>query len=174
MVMHLRWISLALIAAILAAEGYLLFNRYFYGPLNFMDWSGRVMTLDEKEQLFEVTRDVVTEFPATDVEFASIVRSALDPLTVCGIARLKSRAGAWGNWEIFNIGFVGDHPVLKETVLVPFGRLSLRTLIAGHEISYRVGNVHRKVTPQDRLKCEPTKCEKCDRYHWGSSGEIVD
>jgi hypothetical protein len=42
----LRWISLALIAAILAAEGHLLFNRYLYGPLNVIDWSGRVMTLE--------------------------------------------------------------------------------------------------------------------------------
>ena len=40
----LRWISLALIAAILAAEVH--FNRYLYGPLNVIDWSGRVMTLE--------------------------------------------------------------------------------------------------------------------------------
>ena len=170
--MPLRWISLALIAAILAAEGYLLFNRYFHGPLTFFDWSGRVMTLEEKEHLFEETRHVVTEFPATDVEFARIVRSALDPMTVCGIARLKNRSGIWGSWVIFHIGFPGDHPLLKETVLVPFGTLSLRWLFEGR-ISYRIGDVSREVTPQDRLKCEPTTCEKCDRYNWGSV-EVID
>jgi hypothetical protein len=39
--MAFRWISLALIAAILAAEGYLLFDRTFHGPLKIIDWSGR-------------------------------------------------------------------------------------------------------------------------------------
>jgi hypothetical protein len=45
--MAFRWISVTLIAAILAAGGYLLFNRYLYGPLNVIDWSGGVITLEE-------------------------------------------------------------------------------------------------------------------------------
>jgi hypothetical protein len=167
--MAFRWIILAIIAAILAAEGYVLTSRYLYGPLNVIDWSGRVMTLEEKELLFqEVTRETMkgeTDAPA-DMEFASIVRSTLDPLTVCGMARLRSRSGVWGSWQIIDIILPGDHPLLKAT----FRKSVLQGMAAptdGHRLQYLVHDDHREITPQDSFKCEPITCEqKCDRYSW--------
>jgi hypothetical protein len=172
-VMAFRWISLALIAAILAAEGYLLFDRYFYGPLKVIDWSGRVMTLEEKELLFEATREEANYATdaATDMEFAGIVRSVMDPLTVCGMVRLRSRSGVWENWIIFDIILPGDHPLLKAThrILVLQGMASS---VVGKRVVYRVHGVDREITPRDRFKCEPSTCEKCDRYDWAPIANV--
>jgi hypothetical protein len=166
--MAFRWISLALIAAILAGEGYLLFNRYFYGPLNVIDWSGRVMTLEEKQQLFGETReDIQRETDAvTDMEFASLVRSTLDPLTVCGMARVRSRSGVWGSWQIIDIILPGDHPLLKASFRKPVLQ-GMAAPVDGHRLEYQVHDDSREITAQDRFKCEPMTCEKnCDRYSW--------
>jgi hypothetical protein len=159
-----------MIAAILAIEGYHLSSRYFYGPLNVIDWSGRVMTLEEKELLFhEVTRETTIKgdtYATTDVEFASIVRSTLDPLTVCGMVRLRSRSGVWGSWQIIDIILPGDHPLLKETVRTPVLQ-GMAAPTDGHRLTYLVHDDSREINPQDRFKCEPITCEqKCDRYSW--------
>jgi hypothetical protein len=165
--MALRWITLALIAALLAAEGYFLFNRYFYGPLNVIDWSGRVMTLEEKQRLFQSTRERVRgEIDAgTDMEFASLVRSTLDPLTVCGMARVRNRS-SWGSWQIIDIILPGDHPLLKYTSRKPVLQ-GMAAPTDGHRLVYQVHDADREITPQDRFKCEPITCEKnCNRYTW--------
>jgi hypothetical protein len=166
--MALRWISLALIAAILAAEGYLLFDRTFYGPLKVIDWSGRV-----KELLFGATREQVKDATdaATDMEFASMVRSVMDPLTVCGMVRLRSGSGAWENWIIFDILLPGDHPLLKATFRVPVLQ-GMTSMSVGKRLLYQVNGGDRAVTPRDRFKCEPSTCEKCDRYDWLPIAEV--
>jgi hypothetical protein len=171
--MKFRWISSTLIAAILAAEGYLLFNSYFYGPLNVVDWSGRVMTLEEKEQLLEAMRERVKgdTDAASNMEFASIVRSTLDPLTVCGMARLRNSTGVWGSWVIFDIGYPGNHPLLKQTIRRPFLQ-GIGEPLDEQRIVYQVHDVVREITPRDRFKCEPTTCEKCDSYSWEPIAEI--
>jgi hypothetical protein len=172
--MAFRWISLAVIAAILAAEGTLLFNRTFYGPLNVIDWSGHVMTLEEKQLLFQETREEMRRRTnaVTDMEFASLVRSTLDPLTVCGMARQRNSSGVWGSWQIIDIILPGEHPLLKETVRKPVLQ-GMSAPVDGHRLVYQVHDVDREITPQDRFKCEPITCEKnCDRYSWAPISTI--
>ena len=122
--MAIRGVTLAAIAVILAAEGYAHVREILLRPdLNVIDRSGRVISLEEKELLFhEVTRETSIgsdTYAPTDMEFVSIVRSTLDRLTVCGMARLRSRSGVWGSWQIIDIILPGDHPLLKETVRKP-------------------------------------------------------
>lgn len=168
----MRWISLALIAAILAAEGYLLFDRTFSGPLKIIDWSGWVTTLKEKELLFDAIREQVKATDAaTDIEFASMVRSVMDPLTVCGMVRLRSGSGDWENWIIFDILLPGDHPLLKATFRVPVLQ-GMTSSSLGKRLVYGVNGVDRAVKPRDRFKCEPRICEKCDRYDWAPIAEV--
>jgi hypothetical protein len=101
--MLIRWISLTAIVVVLAAESWLVFDRYFYGPLRIVDWSGRVISLEEKKQLFDETRDSllgVTDV-ATGVEFAGLVRSVSEPRRVCGLFRPKRKSGLWASWRQF-------------------------------------------------------------------------
>ena len=117
--MAFRLLGLSLIGVILSAEGYLLFQRYLYGPLNIIDWSGRVTTLDEKEQLLAELREKLNtkgliEAP-TSYELTNLVRSGLDPLAVCGMSRFKSKSGG-GELDAFfdrisrrSFGYERDH-----------------------------------------------------------------
>jgi hypothetical protein len=177
--MAFRWISLILIGVILTAESYLIVQRYFYGPLNIIDWSGRIMTLDEKEQLFgglreQLNAEGLIEAP-TSYELTRIVRSRLDPRAVCGIGRFKGKSGAWGNWQLFSIEFPGDHGITKEIINHPLLR----------DMSPSIGNVvyltrdgDRAITPRDTFVCEPlpTRCPpgQCAPYDWTTAVRIVD
>jgi hypothetical protein len=167
-----------LIAAILAAEGYLVFNRYLYGPLNVIDWSGRVMTLDEKEQLFGELREKLNtgglvEAP-TSYELTRLVRSRLDPLAVCGMSRFQRKSRAWGNWMLFSIEFRGDHAVTKEVINRPL----LRGISpAIDNLVYRTREGDRAIAPHDTFMCEPlpTRCPpgQCAPYFWSASLSVV-
>jgi hypothetical protein len=177
--MAIRWIGLILIGVILTAEGYLIFERYFYGPLNIIDWSGRVMTLDEKEQLFGELREELKakgliEAP-TSYELTKIVRSGLDPLAVCGMSRFKSKSRAWGNWTLFSIEFRGDHAVTKHIINQPLLR-GIPTSI--DDLIYRTRDGDRAITPRDTFICEPlpTRCPpgQCAPYDWITAVRVVD
>jgi hypothetical protein len=173
--MAFRWIGLILIGVILTTEGYFIFERYFYGPLNIIDWSGRAMTLDEKEQLFGELREKLnakglTEAP-TSYELTKIVRSGLDPLAVCGMSRFKSKSRAWGNWTLFSIEFRGDHAVTKQMIKRPLLRGIPTSAI--DDLIYRTEDGDRAITPRDTFICEPkpTRCPpgQCAPYDWGSA-----
>jgi len=177
--MAFRWISLILICVILTSEGYLIFERYFYGPLNIIDWSGRVMTLDEKEQLFGQLRETLSakgliEAP-TSYELTRIVRSGLDPLAVCGMSRFKSNSHAWGNWTLFSIEFRGGHVVTKQVINQPLLR-GIPTSI--DDLIYRTRDGDRAITSRDTFKCEPlpTRCPpgQCAPYDWTTAVRVVD
>ena len=90
--MAFRWAILILIGAVLASEGYLILEKYYFdGPLSMTDWSGRIMTLDEKEQLFGQLREKLNQAgQATSYELARMVRSGLDPLAVLTSRRVKA------------------------------------------------------------------------------------
>jgi hypothetical protein len=174
-----RWICLILIGVILTAGGYLIFERYFYGPLNITDLSGRVITMDEKEQLDEqLHQDFKYEAPTkrpTSYELTRIVRSGMDPLTVCGMGRFQQKSGAWGNWQLFLIEFPGDHPVTKETVKHPL----LREIVPDtYNMVYRTPEGVRAITPRDTFICEPnpTRCPpgQCALYDWTQAARLVD
>lgn len=178
--MPLRWISLILIGVLLAAEGYLIFERYVHGPLNIIDWSGRVLTLDEKEQIFGELRKTLhdkglIEDNPTSYELSRIVRSGLDPLAACGMSRFKTKSRAWGNWTLFSIEFSGEHAVTKEVINRPL----LRGIpIAFDNLIYRTRDGDRAITPRDTFKCEPrpTRCPlgQCAPYDWASGVRVVD
>jgi hypothetical protein len=177
--MAVRWIGLILIGFILTAEGYLIFQNSFYGPLNIIDLSGRVMTLDEKEQLFD---ELGEKLGAKDPNKASIsyeltrmVRSGLDPLAVCGMSRFKINSRAWGNWTLFSIEFRGDHTVTKRTLDRPL----LRDVpISVDNLVYRTRDGVRAITPRDTYICEPrpTRCPpgQCAPYDWTTAVRVVD
>lgn len=177
--MPFRLLSLLLIGAILFAEGYLLFQRYLYGPLNIIDWSGRVMTPDEKGQLFAELRKELDEIgrddSPTSYELAKIVRSALDPLAICGMSRFKSKAGVWANWVLFSIEFPGNHSVTKETINRPvlFGFFNPE-----RNLVYQTKHGSRAITPSDTFICEPwpTKCPpgQCPPYDWSGGVRPTD
>jgi hypothetical protein len=171
--MAFRWISLILVGVLLTSEAYLIFERYFYGPLNIIDWSGRVMTLDEKEQLFGELIGEGLEAP-TSYELTRIVRSGLDPLAVCGMSRFKSKSRAWGNWTLFSIEFRGDHAVTKQIIN--------RSLLRGFSTSidnvvYQTRDGVRAITPHDTFICEPlpTRCPpgQCAPYNWTTAVRVV-
>jgi hypothetical protein len=175
--MAFRWISLILIGVILTAEGYLIFERYFYGPLNVIDWSGSVMTLDEKEQLFGKLRETLNEKglieAPTSYELTRIVRSGLDALAVCGMSRFKSKSRAWGNWMLFSVEFRGDHAVTKRIINQPVLRG-----ISFDDLIYRTQDGDRAITPRDTFICEPlpTRCPpgQCAPYDWTTAVRVVD
>jgi hypothetical protein len=152
----LRWISLIVIAAILAVEAWLLFDRTLYGPLRIADWSGLVMTLDEKEQLFDQVRNDasgVTDV-ATGVEFAGLVRSVSEPRRVCGLFRHKSKSGLWASWRQFSIHY-GVYGTF-------FGGSIDTASDPPKPFLYQRNGVLRELTPRDRVECEPVNpCEMC-------------
>ncbi|KRQ07498.1 hypothetical protein AOQ71_23275 [Bradyrhizobium manausense] len=179
--MAFRLLSLLLIGVILSAEGYLLFQRCLYGPLNIIDWSGRVMTLDEKGQLFGELREILNkrgliEAPSS-YELGKMVRSNLDPLAVCGMSRFKSKSGAWGNWTLFSIEFPGDRLVTKETISRPLLRGISRTA-DDLNLVYRTRDGDQAISPRDTFICEPlpTRCPpgQCPAYDWTTAVRVID
>jgi hypothetical protein len=177
--MAVRWIGLILIGFILTAEGYLIFQNSFYGPLNIIDLSGRVMTLDEKEQLFDELREKLgakdPNKASISYELTRIVRSGLDPLAVCGMSRFRSNSRAWGNWTLFSIEFRGDHTVTKRTIDRPLLR---GVPISVDNLVYRTRDGDRAITPRDTYICEPrpTRCPpgQCAPYDWTTAVRVVD
>ncbi|OKO67400.1 hypothetical protein AC629_42765 [Bradyrhizobium sp. NAS80.1] len=75
--MKAKWFILAVISAVLVAEGYLIADKYLIPsvPLHFADWSRQVLTSEEQRQLFDELR--VKLMGLTDASSGVVLRGLL-------------------------------------------------------------------------------------------------
>jgi hypothetical protein len=157
--MNFRLISLALISAVLVAEGYLVVDKYFIPkvPLQFVDWSRRVLTLEEQHQLYEELRVNlmgVTD-PSSGIMLSGLIRSISEPKRICGLAKHKDRKGQWLDWNQF---------------AVTFSRYGMGAMMGGginreedyKGTKYLREGIYRPLKQDDSVECEPVSpCEMC-------------
>jgi hypothetical protein len=157
--MNSRMISLALISAIVVAEGYLIVDKYLIPkvPLQFVDWFRRVLTLEEQHQVYEQLRVElmgVTD-PSSGIMLSGLVRSVSEQNRVCGLIKHKNRKGQWLDWNQFAL---------------MFSRHGLGAMMGGginREEDYKGKKylregVYRPLGQDDRVECEPVSpCEMC-------------
>jgi hypothetical protein len=157
--MNFGLISLALISAVLVVEGYLIVDKYFIpkAPLQFVDWSRRVLTLEEQRQFYEELRVRLTGVtdPSSGIMLSGLVRSISEPNRVCGLIKHKNRKGQWLDWNQFAL---------------TFSRHGIGAMMGGGIMreedykgtKYRREDVYRPLRQDDRVECEPVSpCEMC-------------
>ena len=155
--MNSKKIALAVISTLIVAGAYLLVDKYLIskGPLQILDWSGRVLTTEEHQRLYDELRiELVGLTAPSGIKLSGLVRSVSEPRRVCGLIKHKDKNGRWLDWDEFAVKFY------------PQGGVSLFGGIHRDEdykgTVYLKNGVVRPLRQDDRVECEPVSpCTLC-------------